>query len=275
MGRAGLGHRGLGFELRVNPDYSLRPGAVGSFGWAGIWGTYFWIDPAARLAAVMMIQVNPEAIGPDRDGLRHLTYAALAVPSPALPKVAAATPSPAIAGTYDFGQSLSARDRRGPYAAYAGLGVTLEMQDGQVVARHASPMSAGFQGGVREGDILVEIDGTPLKGIWFSQVLEKLRGDAETPIRLRLIHKGQDTPGRNSPDSQADPPAGRSAGGADREWRTGGRGGRAVVGARFRQGQAGRARSRVEQRISVPGRRAHAALLCGRQGRSEPGSVAD
>jgi hypothetical protein len=184
---------GLGFEVRVNPDYSLRPGAVGSYGWSGIWGTYFWIDPAAKLAAVMMIQVNPGTIGQDRDGLRHLAYAALAVTEPLLPKVVA-RPSPAVAGTYDFGQSLSHRDRRGPYAAYAGLGVTVDMQDGQVVVRSAAPMSAGFQGGVREGDVIVEIDGTPLKGLWLSDVLERMRGAADTPVRLRLVHKGQDAP---------------------------------------------------------------------------------
>jgi CubicO group peptidase (beta-lactamase class C family) len=113
---------GLGFEVRTNPDDSLRPGAVGSFGWSGIWGTYFWIDPAAQLAGVLMIQVNPDTIGQDRDALRHLAYAALAVAEPLLPKVAA-SPSPAFAGTYDFGRSLSPRDRWGVFPSVAGPGL--------------------------------------------------------------------------------------------------------------------------------------------------------
>jgi len=33
------------------------PGSVGSFTWSGLWGTYFWIDPAERLIAIQLIQV--------------------------------------------------------------------------------------------------------------------------------------------------------------------------------------------------------------------------
>jgi uncharacterized integral membrane protein (TIGR00701 family) len=184
---------GLGFEVRVNPDYSLRPGAVGSFGWSGIWGTYFWIDPVSRLAAVLMIQVNPESIGPDRDGLRRLAYAALAVTEPVLPKVAA-TASPALAGTYDFGQSLSARDRWAPYPAYVGLGVSLALQNDHIVVSSAVRTAAGFQGGVRDGDTLTEIDGTSLKGLSLFQVRDRMSGAIDTPIRLRVVHKDQATP---------------------------------------------------------------------------------
>jgi uncharacterized integral membrane protein (TIGR00701 family) len=184
---------GLGFEVRVHPDYSLRPGAVGSFGWSGIWGTYFWIDPSARLAVVLMIQVNPDAIGPDRDGLRQLTYAALAVPQPLAPTVAAA-PSPALAGRYDFGRSLNGRDRWGWYPAFGGLGVIVDTRDGRVVVREVFERSAGFQGGVRAGDVIKEIDGQSMDGVWLSEVLEKMRGAVGTPIRLRLVHQGKEAP---------------------------------------------------------------------------------
>jgi CubicO group peptidase (beta-lactamase class C family) len=54
---------GLGFAIRANPVHSWVPGAVGSFSWAGYWGTYFWIDPAEKLIGLQMIQA-----GPGRDG---------------------------------------------------------------------------------------------------------------------------------------------------------------------------------------------------------------
>src|SRR5471030_329834 len=73
---------GLGFAIRTNPEFSLLPGAVGSFNWSGLWGTYFWIDPAEKLIAVQMIQVPPDTGYLYRDALRHLTYAALSVPQP-------------------------------------------------------------------------------------------------------------------------------------------------------------------------------------------------
>jgi CubicO group peptidase (beta-lactamase class C family) len=185
---------GLGFEVRVNPAYSLRPGAVGSYGWSGIWGTYFWIDPANRLAAVVMVQIEPEDnFGQARDALRHFTYAGLAVTQPVAPTVAVA-PSPALAGTYDFGRSLSARDTWGPAPGFSGLGITFAIRDERVVVLAAAELSAGYRGGVRTGDTLLEVDGTPLKGLPINEVVGKVRGGAGTPIRLRLVHQGQEAP---------------------------------------------------------------------------------
>jgi len=47
---------GLGFAIRTNPDFSLLPGAVGSFNWSGYWGTWFWIDPENQLLYIGLIQ---------------------------------------------------------------------------------------------------------------------------------------------------------------------------------------------------------------------------
>src|SRR5476651_1276390 len=58
---------GLGFAVRTNPEFSLLPGAVGSFNWSGYWGTWFWVDPAAKLTAVLMIQVPPDSGAPYRE----------------------------------------------------------------------------------------------------------------------------------------------------------------------------------------------------------------
>src|SRR5216684_6390691 len=64
---------GLGFAVRTNPDFSSVPGAVGSFTWSGLWGTYFWIDPVEKLIAVQMIQVPPNSGGLYGRALRHFT----------------------------------------------------------------------------------------------------------------------------------------------------------------------------------------------------------
>ena len=58
--RVGTGW-GLGFAVRTNSEFSLIPGAVGTYNWSGYWGTYFWIDPVERLAVVELIQVPPDA----------------------------------------------------------------------------------------------------------------------------------------------------------------------------------------------------------------------
>src|SRR5260370_6839914 len=76
---------GLGFAIRSNPEFSILPGAVGSFNWSGLWGTYFWIDPVEKLIAVQMIQVPPNTGGQYGRALRHPTSPALRVPEPPPP----------------------------------------------------------------------------------------------------------------------------------------------------------------------------------------------
>ena len=47
---------GLGFAVRTSPGIAPFPGSVGNYYWGGAAGTTFWVDPAERLTAVMMIQ---------------------------------------------------------------------------------------------------------------------------------------------------------------------------------------------------------------------------
>ncbi|HEY8521697.1 MAG TPA: serine hydrolase domain-containing protein [Gammaproteobacteria bacterium] len=51
------------FGLGVLVETRDRPGmrSAGSFGWAGIFNTYFWADPAAGIAAVLLTQSSPFA----------------------------------------------------------------------------------------------------------------------------------------------------------------------------------------------------------------------
>jgi CubicO group peptidase (beta-lactamase class C family) len=55
---------GLGFALRNSAAGSQVPGSLGSFTRSGIWGTYFWVDPAEQLIALQLIQVAPGRGGP-------------------------------------------------------------------------------------------------------------------------------------------------------------------------------------------------------------------
>ena len=68
---------GLGFAVRTDPGRNPLPGSVGDFSWAGITGTYFWVDPKERLVAVLMIQVPQGANVPYWRQTRTLVYQAL------------------------------------------------------------------------------------------------------------------------------------------------------------------------------------------------------
>jgi hypothetical protein len=184
---------GLGFAIRTNPDFSNLPGAVGSYNWSGIWGTYFWIDPGDRLIGVLMIQVPPNTGALYRDALRHLTYAAVSVPSadtkPA-PVTVSADVLKTYVGTYDFGPSLSSRDQLAPLT-FVGTGLEVAVTSGKVTVRQPIEGGPAERAGVKAEDEIVEIDDMPMTGIALNQVLDKLRGRAGTPVRLKIARKDQ------------------------------------------------------------------------------------
>jgi CubicO group peptidase (beta-lactamase class C family) len=50
---------GLGHMINLDPIHDGR--RAGSLTWAGLFNTYYWIDPSARIAAVIMMQILPFA----------------------------------------------------------------------------------------------------------------------------------------------------------------------------------------------------------------------
>ena len=68
---------GLGFAVRTSPGMAPFPDSVGNYYWSGAAGTSFWVDPAERLFAVLMIQA-PVQREHYRLLFRDLVYAAIA-----------------------------------------------------------------------------------------------------------------------------------------------------------------------------------------------------
>ena len=66
---------GLGFKITSDLGASQMPGSVGMYGWSGIYGTFFWVDPKEKLVGIMMVQryPGPPAAGP----FQTLTYQAI------------------------------------------------------------------------------------------------------------------------------------------------------------------------------------------------------
>lgn len=67
---------GLGFAVRTSAGMAPFPGTLGNYYWSGAAGTSFWIDPAERLYAVLMIQA-PGQREHYRLLFRDLVYAAI------------------------------------------------------------------------------------------------------------------------------------------------------------------------------------------------------
>jgi CubicO group peptidase (beta-lactamase class C family) len=194
---------GLGFAIRTDPVYSWIPGALGSFSWAGHWGTYFWIDPAEKLIGIQMIQATPGSKARRAlayAGINHLAYGALAAPAPSspAPRAAPTVLSPeALAdyvGTYDFGASVSSRDRQGladGKTGWLGIEAFVAMEQEGLRINRPDPGGPATKAGVTAGDLITELDDAPLKGLSLADVLAKLRGPANTTIKMKILHKRQ------------------------------------------------------------------------------------
>ena len=169
------------------------------------WGTYFWIDPAEKLIGLQMIQATPgskaRAALPS-SGINHLAYGALTIPEPSsfAPPAAPTILSPeALAdyvGTYDFGASVSSRDRQGladGKTGWLGIEAFVAMEQEGLRINRPDPGGPATKAGVTAGDLITELDDAPLKGLSLADVLAKLRGPANTTIKMKIVHKGQDS----------------------------------------------------------------------------------
>ena len=190
---------GLGFAIRTNPEASQVPGSVGSFTWGGVWGTFFWVDPAEKLIAVQIIQVN--ASDPYRTAFRNLTYGAILIPEQPVLAVSAqpvAVDTKTLAdyvGTYDFGLTTSSRDRQGlPKDTGRRVGIQFDPEDRGARLTWVLDGAPASKAGVRVGDVITHVDGMPTKGLTSGQLNGKIGGPAGTEVHLTIERKDVDRP---------------------------------------------------------------------------------
>jgi CubicO group peptidase (beta-lactamase class C family) len=197
VGPRGGSSWGLGFAIRADAARSKVPGSVGSFTWNGLWGCYFWVDPAESLIAIQLIQTGKN-YDPFLVAFRDLTYGAFLVPdrgAPASSIVPAAvdqTALAAFAGTYRF-TSTSSRDKQAP-PEFGILGMEVAMQDGLLKVVFPIQGMPAAKAGILPGDIITHVDDGTTRGLSLDQALNKLRGPVDTNVRLRIDRNGQDRP---------------------------------------------------------------------------------
>ncbi|HWZ72557.1 MAG TPA: PDZ domain-containing protein [Casimicrobiaceae bacterium] len=155
---------------------------------------------------MQMIQATPGSKGRQAllyAGINHLVYGALTIPEqssapPAVPMTLSPDALADYAGTYDFGDSVSSRDRQGladGKTGWLGIGNFVAMeQEGLRINKPNPGGGPATKAGVTAGDLLTEIDDAPLKGLSLADAVSRLRGPANTPIRMKIVHKGQDGP---------------------------------------------------------------------------------
>ncbi len=66
---------GLGFGVLTDPAAAKVKTPAGSYGWGGIYGTQFWVDPSNKIAGVVMTQTAIIGSGPIANLVREAFYA--------------------------------------------------------------------------------------------------------------------------------------------------------------------------------------------------------
>jgi len=191
---------GLGFAIRTNPDFSLIPGAVGSFNWQGSWGTFFSVDPAQKQILVMMMQRRQQSEnGLYFNAIRRLPYTALKVPEAPAPLASVPLNAAALTeyvGRYDFGGSTSSLDRQTSVAdgnSWTGLESVVAERDGLRVIK-PTDAGAAARAGVLAGDLITAIGDQSIKVLTLEAAFRRISGPVNATIKLKIIRRKQTDP---------------------------------------------------------------------------------
>lgn len=191
---------GLGFAVRTNPDFSLTPGAVGSFNWQGTWGTFFSVDPVQKLILVMMMQRSEHSEnGFYFNAIRRLPFTALKVPEAPAPVESGRANAENLAeyvGRYDFGGSTSSLDRQILVAdgnGWTGLESVASETGGLRVIKLADAGPAA-KAGVLAGDLITAVSGASIRGLTLEAALSRISGPVNAAIELKIVRQKQSNP---------------------------------------------------------------------------------
>lgn len=73
-----------------------------------------------------------------------------------------------------------------------GIGITISRHDQGILVESVFPHGPAMEGGLRAGDLLVEIDGVATRGMRTADATAHLRGAAGSTVRVRLLRGEQD-----------------------------------------------------------------------------------
>ena len=77
---------------------------------------------------------------------------------------------------------------------FGGLGVEITMEDGLIKVVAPIDETPAAKAGILANDLIVKVDDDPVQGMTLNQAVEKMRGRANTKVKLTIMRKGQDKP---------------------------------------------------------------------------------
>ena len=77
---------------------------------------------------------------------------------------------------------------------YGGLGIEIGMENGFVKVIAPMDETPAAKAGIESGDLIVQLDGSPVKGMSLSEAIEKMRGEPGSDIKVTLVKSDQSSP---------------------------------------------------------------------------------
>ena len=77
---------------------------------------------------------------------------------------------------------------------YSGLGLQVGSERGMIKVISPIDNSPAAIAGIEAGDFIVEVDGTPVRGMAVQKAIDKLRGEKGTSIELTVFREGEEGP---------------------------------------------------------------------------------
>lgn len=84
--------------------------------------------------------------------------------------------------------------REGTSGKFGGLGIEVGMEDGLIKVVAPIDDTPAARAGIRTGDLIVRIDGQPVKGLSLSDAVDLMRGEPGSVIELSIVREGEGSP---------------------------------------------------------------------------------
>ena len=80
------------------------------------------------------------------------------------------------------------------HGEFGGLGIEVTMEDGFVKVVTPIDDTPAAKAGIMSGDVITQIDDDTIQGLTLDQAVAKMKGPADSKIKLKIVRKGADAP---------------------------------------------------------------------------------
>lgn len=93
-----------------------------------------------------------------------------------------------------YASAKTARQRQAARDGFGGLGITIKQNSDETTIIEVHEDTPAAQAGLKEDDVILMVDGRPLRGLSQSEVVDLLRGPIDSRVRLTVRREGLKVP---------------------------------------------------------------------------------